>query len=245
MNLKSYAVQSHQGPYLQLNEDLVEVDFLNGLYFVLDGYGGSGIGDQAVSFLSQKIKSFYTRINSDPDSTLPFYFSHKYSLESNALINAAHFAHRSLVEMQKERPMDTRGGSSALLAATSENMISFVSTGNCRGYLFRKNSLKKILEEDSHRNLYKEDHASQFLSAPLSGLGLFEDLHVVATEVRIEPADMICLMSEGAYSRLSEDEIRYFLERKDFAPSDKIESIFELANERGNLSNQSAMILNF
>jgi serine/threonine protein phosphatase PrpC len=245
MNLKSYAVQSHSGPYLQLNEDLAEVDFLNGLYFIMDGYGGSGIGDKTVEFLSKKIKSFYTRIHGDPDSTLPFYFSHKYSIESNALINAAHFAHKSLVEENHGNAFDMRGGSSALMVAVSDNILGMVSTGNCRAYLFRKNGLTKIFEEDSHRNFFKEEHAAHFMSAPLSGFGLFEDIHLNATEIRVGEGDTVCMFTEGAYSRLTDEEIKYMLERKDFTPSDKIQNIFDLANERGNLINQTALILNF
>lgn len=44
MKLKSYAAKTHQGPYLEINEDGYEFDFENELYMILDGFGGSGIG---------------------------------------------------------------------------------------------------------------------------------------------------------------------------------------------------------
>lgn len=76
--IKSYAMKTHQGPFLNLNEDLVEVDLVNNLFMVIDGFGGSNIGDKAASMVRDSLKRSFTKIASDPDSTLPFYFSHKY-----------------------------------------------------------------------------------------------------------------------------------------------------------------------
>ena len=45
IELKSYGLLSHQGPHLNLNEDYVEVDLANNLFMVIDGFGGSNIGE--------------------------------------------------------------------------------------------------------------------------------------------------------------------------------------------------------
>ena len=37
IRLKSYSAKSHQGPYLQVNEDAVLVDYANRLAIVMDG----------------------------------------------------------------------------------------------------------------------------------------------------------------------------------------------------------------
>ena len=73
ISLKSYSAFSEQGPYLQVNEDAVEVDLINHLFLLLDGFGGSSVGDKAVQFVKDTVKKFYTKVGGDPDSTLPFY----------------------------------------------------------------------------------------------------------------------------------------------------------------------------
>src|SRR5690554_2697171 len=93
MKLKSYTAKTHQGPYLHINEDEVDVDLRNKIYMLIDGFGGSGIGDRVAKEVKETIKRFYTRVGGDPDSTLPFFFSHKYLIEGNALINSMHYAH--------------------------------------------------------------------------------------------------------------------------------------------------------
>ena len=62
MRLKSFSAQTTQGPYLQLNEDAYDHDLNTNLYMVLDGFGGSGIGDRAVSLLKENVKKFYTKL---------------------------------------------------------------------------------------------------------------------------------------------------------------------------------------
>jgi len=62
MELKSYAAKSHQGPYLQVNEDGVEVDLMQKIYMVFDGFGGSNVGDKTVEFLKENIKKFYEKL---------------------------------------------------------------------------------------------------------------------------------------------------------------------------------------
>ena len=136
IKLKSYAAKTETGPYLQVNEDDIDIDLMNHLYVVYDGFGGSNIGDKCVSISKENIKKFYTKISSDPDSTLPFYFSPKFLIEGNALINAVNLAHREILKLNASTEMSERGGVCLLAAAQSENILTFVSTGNCMGLLF-------------------------------------------------------------------------------------------------------------
>lgn len=98
MRLKSFSAHSDQGPYLQINEDSYDFDLDNNLYMILDGFGGVGVGDIAISSLKENIKKFYTQVSEDPDATLPFFFSPKYLLEGNALINSILYSHNLLVK---------------------------------------------------------------------------------------------------------------------------------------------------
>ncbi len=238
-------MQTHQGPYLNINEDLVEVDLVNNLFMVIDGFGGSNVGDRASMIVRDAVKRSYTKIANDPDSTLPFYFSHKYLIEGNALINAINLAHKNMNKENENKSLDIRGGASVICGALAENILTIVSTGNCQAYLYRKGHLTLELESDSLKSLSR-DRLSHFLhSAPMSGIGLFEDLQYQVKELKITSGDLILLMSDGVYTRLEDGEIKYIIDQHQHSELEVINDLFKLANERGNLDNQTALLLHF
>jgi len=245
MKLESYAMQSHQGPYLNLNEDAVDVDLINNLYMLLDGFGGSGAGDFATDLVKNTIKNFFSRVGGDPDATMPFYYSHKYLLEGNALINASRKAHEVLSHENNKREMSQKGGVSAILLAESAHILTCASIGNCKGYLLRKGSLIPFLNPDNFELLQCDNFDKKFSTAPASGFGLFDDLHLAIKEVRITNGDQIVVMSDGVYTLVGDDEIKSILTSDSHSGNEKIDELFSLSNERGNLDNQSALILNY
>jgi serine/threonine protein phosphatase PrpC len=245
IELKSYGMNSHQGPHLNLNEDLVEVDLVNNLFMVIDGFGGSNIGDKAAATIRDTLKRSYTKIASDPDSTLPFFFSHKYLIEGNALINALHTAHHNITKENENKTMNNRGGGSVLCAAMSENILTLVSTGNCGAYLYRKGHLSCEILPDSLQSLSRDRFSSYLHTVPMSGVGLFEDLHYQVKELKMTEGDLVILLTDGAYSRLLESEIKYIIEKNLDSESEIIKELFKLCNDRGNLDNQSALIFQF
>ena len=109
IELKRYSAKTDQGPFLNVNEDDVDVDIINKLYLLFDGFGGAGIGDESVKIVRDNIKSFYLKFGSDPDSTFPFYYSPKYLLEGNALVNAINYSHDILKKHNKSKEMSDRG----------------------------------------------------------------------------------------------------------------------------------------
>ncbi len=245
MKIKSYAAVTDQGPHLEINEDGYEFDLENQLFMVMDGFGGSGVGDKTVAVLKENIKTFYTRISADPDTTLPFFYSSKYLLEGNALINAMLHAHKLLCSTNSSLEMSQRGGASGIFAAVAENIITLVVVGNCTGYLYRQGNLKKVILEDSFKSLGHDDYVSHFQTMPMSAFGLFHELHFQVNENRIMEDDRLILITDGVYSRLTDGEIAHIAGNPDKDNTKKIENLFELANSRGNLDNQTAMILQF
>ncbi len=245
ISLKAYAAKTHQGPFLTVNEDNYDVDFDNHLYMIFDGFGGAGIGDKVVEDLMKKIKHFYLKVSSSPDSTLPFYYSQKYLLEGNCLINAAYYAHRSLFKENQKVPLGSRGGASSCILSLSENMINIFSIGNCLMYLYRRGDLIKIVEDDSLRFMGRDDFDKYYRTMPLSGFGLFEDLHFSLREVKIQHDDMILFLTDGIFSRIYQNEIRDVISRYGTHLIDKVDYLMNLSNERGNNDNQTALILQF
>ncbi len=245
IELKSYGLLTHQGPHLNLNEDLVEVDLVNNLYMIIDGFGGSNVGDKAASIIRDSLKRSYTKIALDPDSTLPFFFSHKYLIEGNALINALHTAHQNMTRENQGKSMNNRGGGSVISAALAENILTLISTGNCGAYLYRKGQLTTEILPDSLKSLSRDHFSSYLHTVPMSGVGLFEDIHYQVKELKIASGDLVILLTDGVYARLLESEIQYTVEKNLDSELEIIKELFKFANDRGNLDNQSGLILQF
>ena len=245
IKLKSYSAKTNQGPFLQVNEDNFEIDLVNKMFLLFDGFGGAGIGDMAVQSLKKNIKNFYTKFSDDPDSTMPFFYSHKYNLEGNALINTLHNAQKLLVGENQAKEISLRGGSSAIAAVQSENLIITASTGNCLTSLYRMGHLEVVNYPDSLEFLSGEKYNSNLQTTPLSGFGLFEDLHLSIKEIRPMDGDLLILMTDGVYSRINNEELKYIIERPGKYLPEKIDELFDLANSHGNLDNQSMVFLQF
>ncbi|RLA63241.1 MAG: hypothetical protein DRQ88_07860 [Epsilonproteobacteria bacterium] len=245
IKLKSYSAKTNQGPFLSVNEDDFNIDLINKMFLLFDGFGGSGIGDATVKSLKNNIKSFYTKFSDDPDSTMPFFYSHKYNLEGNALINSMHNAQKFLVNENKLKEISLRGGSSAIAGVLTENLMVMASTGNCLTYLFRKGHLEVVNGADSLEFLSGEKFNSYLQTTPLSGFGLFEDLHLTVKEIRLLEGDILIFMTDGVYSRINNEELKYIIEKQDMYLPEKIDQIFDLANSHGNLDNQSMVFLQF
>lgn len=245
IELKSYGMQSHQGPHLNLNEDLVDADLVNNLFMLVDGFGGSNIGDRAAMMIRDTLKRSYTKIAVDPEATLPFFYSHKYLIEGNALINAFQTAHQNVNRDNEKKSLDNRGGGSVIAAAIAENILTLVSTGNCVAYLYRKGHLSIEVLPDSLAGLSRDSYQSYLHSVPMSGIGLFEDLHYNVRELKVTEGDVVIMLTDGAYSRLNTEEIKYIVETNLESELDAIKELFRLSNDRGNLDNQSAVILQF
>ena len=245
MELVNFSVESHQGPFLNINEDGYDFDLENDLFMIFDGFGGSGIGDQCVKELQLNIKKFYQNFIVDRNSTLPFFYSPKYLIEGNALINAALISHQELYKQNLEKDVSSRGGASSIIAAKSESIISLLSLGNCRAYLIRNGVVNTLFNEDSYRFLTHDKYDSHLKNIPLSGFGLFPDLHYQVKEVRIAENDRLVLVTDGVYGRVDESELEACINRHTLNIKNKIHELFELSNKRGNLDNQTCMILEF
>ncbi len=245
IELKSYASRSDKGPYLQINEDNIEVDLVNKLYMIFDGFGGSSVGDKAVYLVQDTIKKFYTRIAGDPDATLPFYYSPKYLIEGNALINAMEYAHFLLKKENKDKDMNSRGGTSCIAVSQAENILTLASTGNCLGIIYSRGNTRIVSVPDNFELISRDFYDKEFVTAPASGFGLFNEIHINVSEVRVNEGDRLLLLSDGVYGRVDQDEIKDIVLSEGHKASDKIDMLFDLANKRGNMDNQSALLLNF
>jgi serine/threonine protein phosphatase PrpC len=244
IELKSCSAETHQGPYLNINEDAFEYDYNKGLYMILDGFGGSNIGDKCVDNIKDMMKSFYGRVSEDPDSTLPFYYSTRYLAEGNALINAVMYTHKNVFKENITKEVSQRAGASGIFAALGDSLVTLSSIGSCSAYLFRNGHLSSIFIPDNYELLSSEDHENHLKTLPLSSIGLYKDLQFQMKEVKVIEGDQIVLLTDGVYSRIDESELSHTLSSV-HNPKEKINTLFKLSNSRGNMDNQTMMILEF
>ena len=245
MRLKAYAAQTHQGPYLQVNEDSYDFDFENDLFMVLDGFGGSGIGDRAVEKLKNEIKQFYTQLSDDPNATMPLYYNPRNLLEGNAILNSLMNAHQNLLKLNIEKPVNQRAGSSAIVAVRSDSIMVLVGIGNCCAYHYRQGVLSKVIVEDTFKLLSKGQLEDRFRTTPMNALGMYPEMGYQLKEVRLVDGDKLLLMTDGFYGSLTEEEILHHLNRTAPDAHERINSLLKLSNSHGNIDNQTAMILEF
>lgn len=245
IDLKSYFYQTDQGPFLNINEDLVDVDLVNKLYMILDGFGGTNVGDKTSMDIKNIVRDLYTKGASDPDSTLPFFFSEKYLIEGNILIDSIHRAHEEIKARNHTKDMSERGGSSGIFIAQSESILTLVSIGNCKGYLYRDGYFSQVVDGEFFSNLSSSLDKKYSNTIPTNGLGLFNDLHLSVKELKLCENDLLVFLTDGAYSCLLDDEIKHFVSLSDKKDSEKIKKIFDYSNEKGNVDNQSVLFLRF
>ena len=245
MRLKSYAAKTDQGPYLQVNEDAYDFDFENNLFFIVDGFGGSGIGDKAAENYKVELKKFYSRLADDPNATMPLYYNPKNILEGNALVNALLNAHQSLFNTNSLKPINQRAGLSTLVAARAESLMVLAGVGNCCAYHFREGNLLKIIQEDDMKLHSKGLIDSKFRSTPLSAIGMYPELTYQMKEIRLVEGDKILLLTDGVFAPIEDEEILYHLSRPALDSAERLNSLLKLSNTKGNVDNQTAMLLEF
>ncbi len=245
MRLKAYAAQTHQGPYLQVNEDGYDFDFENELFLIMDGFGGSGIGDRAVDKLKQEIKNFYTQISDDPNATMPLYYNPRNLLEGNAILNSLMNAHQNLLKTNIEKPVNQRAGASAIVAVKADSLMVLVGIGNCCAYHFRQGKLSKVITEDTFQYLSKDQFDLKFRTTPMNAIGMYPELGHQLREVRLAEGDKVILLTDGVYAQINEDELLYALNKSSPDANERVNSLLKLSNSRGNTDNQTAMILEF
>lgn len=245
MRLKSYAAKTDQGPYLQVNEDTYDFDFENNLFFIVDAFGGSGIGDRAAENFKLDLKKYYSRLADDPNATMPLYYNPKNILEGNALVNALLNAHQSLLNINNAKTINQRAGLSTLVAARSESLMVLVGIGNCCAYHFREGNLVKIIQEDDMKFHSKGLITSKFRSTPLSALGMYPELTYQMKEIRLVEGDKVLLLTDGVFAPIEDEEILYHLSRPALDSAERLNSLLKLSNTKGNVDNQAAMLLEF
>lgn len=243
-SLNSFFAESNSGSHLEINEDSLVLDLKNSLFGIIDGYGGSGIGDKISTMIQKIIIETYGILSFDEDSTLPLYFNSNYTIETNALINSIKLAHSKVKELNHGKDSSSRGGASFLGCTPGKNSLQLVGTGNCLALTRRKEeTLISFFPHGSGE--IKLTGSSMTHNYPLSGIGLFDELDFFVQEVKINKGDKVFLFSSGSYAPFNLTELAILLKEFGSNPKEFKNELFLLAKSRGNKANQSIVCLEF
>jgi serine/threonine protein phosphatase PrpC len=176
---------------------------------------------------------------------MPLYYNPRNLLEGNALINSLINSHQTLFKENEEKSVNQRAGASLICAAKAESVLILAGVGNCMAYQFRQGNLTKIFHEDILSSLSFSSQDLKFRTAPLNALGMYPELTYQMKEVRIMSGDKIIFLTDGVYAPLKEDEIKYTFTSSYPDDHSRINNLLNLSNTRGNLDNQTLMILEF
>lgn len=245
MRLRSISCETSQGPHLQINEDSYDYNLEMNLFMIFDGFGGAGIGDKCTQELKEAFKKNFFHFSKDENATLPFFYSPRYLVEGNALVNAALVSHKKIYENNLTKETPYRAGASAIIFTQTETLLTFLSIGNCVAYLVRRGKATLLMKPDNLETLSLSDGESIFSTQPVSAFGLYPDLYYQIKDLRIQEHDSILLLTDGVYSRLHEHEISSVVTNSRFSPREKISELMKLANMRGNLDNQTALLCEY
>ena len=245
MKLKSYSAITHQGPFLELNEDAYDFDLDNQLFFIIDAFGGAGIGDKTAAKIKEDLKQFINQLTGDPDATMPLYWNPRWPIEGNALINAMINTHQILHKSNSKLSLNKRSGASLACAVKAGDILVLAHVGNTNIYLSRHGNISSLFAQDTHQYYSADPYGPSALRYPVGAFGFFPELSWNLREIKIREGDRFLFLTEGICPWISDQEIAHVLSRNEEDNHHKLNDLLKLSNERGNYSNQTAMILEF
>jgi serine/threonine protein phosphatase PrpC len=251
VTIRAYGSFVDKGPARPLNEDACFIDAERLCFGIADGYGGNGVGDAAARQVLEKAAFFMKNGLGDSEVTLPYVFRSYLTDAGNLVFNAFLYANQILVDENRKRHINGRGGASALLAFATGNKMVVASCGSCQGFLVRRGRVQAITKARSYNAARGQFQGSwnPKWAFPLMGLGHAPDLEPEIFELQMEKGDLIFLATDGIYPRLAEDDFaetfRALRTAKslDLGISEQNRRLAEIAVQKGGSDNQALITL--
>jgi PPM family protein phosphatase len=232
------------------NEDAYLIDEDRGLFVVADGMGGHAAGEVASRITVESIQEYIAATDEQQESSWPFGFNSRVSVEGNRLTTAVEKANEKVVRAVQNRPELKGMGTTVVAALFDADRATLVHVGDSRAYLFRDGELRRLTDDHSwvqeqvNAGILSEDEAK---SHPLKNvvtraLGGAAHVSVDLIEVPVRTGDRYLLCSDGLTGMLPDEEIF-----EHFKPGTPLEStvraLVEVANVRGGVDNITAILV--
>ncbi len=241
--LKSYYAMTHKGPYFNSNQDAYYLNQDYHLFGIVDGFGGTGIGDIVSSNLTGYIHEVFTKATHDQDATLKYFYDSRRSIECNFLVNGIMAYNETLMAENETKNLYQRGGANCLFVIDHGGRVSVVSIGKIYGLLLRNGKMRSFSNVDDGIGLEITNFVATADTWTKSALGLFSPLQLQINEFTTQPGDQIILATIGAVNLVENDFVlQCFNEQQDKVA---LAELFKHANIAGNRDNQTAILLRY
>src|SRR5512140_2652630 len=232
------------------NEDAYLLDGESGLFVVADGMGGHAAGEVASRITVEAIQEYLALRDDEGESTWPFGFNSRYSMEGNLLSTAIKRANERVIRAVQNRPELKGMGTTVVAALFDGERATLVHVGDSRAYLFRDGELRRLTDDHSwvqeqvNAGILSEDEAR---SHPLKNvvtraLGGGAHVAVDLIEIPVGEGDRFLLCSDGLTGMVTDEEITNALSSPR-SLEQIVRGLVDLANERGGVDNITAIMV--
>jgi protein phosphatase len=232
------------------NEDAYLIDEERGLFVVADGMGGHAAGEVASRITVESIQEYIAATEEEHESSWPFGFNSRVSLEGNRLTTAVEKANEKVMRAVQNRPELKGMGTTVVAALFDGDRATLVHVGDSRAYLFRDGELRRLTDDHSwvqeqvNAGILSEDEAK---SHPLKNvvtraLGGAAHVSVDLIEVPVRAGDRYLLCSDGLTGMLPDEEL-YEHFRTAASIDATVRGLIEVANSHGGVDNITAILV--
>lgn len=242
----SAAGATDTGRVRSTNQDAFLVDSRRQLYIVADGMGGHAGGEIASQMCIDEIPKFLSekRTREALDTR-----SDERNLQTPALLSKAiNYASSKIYERALEEPQLSGMGTTATVVKIDDNMAYWAHVGDSRLYLLRCDLIYQITHDHSlvgeqvRAGLISEEEAEvhQLRNIITRSVGYQEEEEVDCGSFQLKDGDVLVLCSDGLHGKVSDLEISRSAHTEKI---ESIESLIDLANERGGEDNISVVVI--
>jgi len=246
-----FCAQTDIGKRRSLNEDSIFAQ--DQLFLVCDGMGGHKAGEVASQLAVETITRFIARSGDDLETTWPYGFHTRSSLDENRLRTAIKLANRAVARQADSADEYTGMGTTVAAALVSRTRPEFVvaNVGDSRVYLIRGGEIRQISIDDSWANLVglaegaDPDVAISMQHVLTKALGARGDVGFDVKTLPLEDADCLLLCSDGLTNMLSDDRMLEIVQRHGADVQSGCRELIDQANEAGGRGNISSILVRY
>jgi protein phosphatase len=232
------------------NEDAYLLDAERGLFVVADGMGGHAAGEVASRITVETIQEYIAATEEEQESSWPFGFNSRVSLEGNRLTTAVEKANEKVMRAVQNRPELKGMGTTVVAALFDADRATLVHVGDSRAYLFRDGELRRLTDDHSwvqeqvNAGILSEDEAK---SHPLKNvvtraLGGAAHVSVDLIEVPVRSGDRFLLCSDGLTGMVPDEDLFARFKSEDGLET-TVRQLIDVANDRGGVDNITAILV--
>jgi PPM family protein phosphatase len=232
------------------NEDAYLLDAERGLFVVADGMGGHAAGEVASRITVESIQEYIAATDEEHESSWPFGFNSRVSLEGNRLTTAVEKANEKVMRAVQNRPELKGMGTTVVAALFDADRATLVHVGDSRAYLFRDGELRRLTDDHSwvqeqvKAGILSEVEAK---SHPLKNvvtraLGGATYVSVDLIEVPVRSGDRFLLCSDGLTGMVPDEDL-FARFRSEDGLEKTVRELIDVANDRGGVDNITAILV--